>query len=150
MPLLCLVCPSWCLPVDFGCLAKSRSARECSRGQCWQHPTWSLPHRVPLPHQSPDPNSRATQMPLPGSSASLPLRVEQQKGKASFTSCQVFYCYCTTQVTRWRDVFPCLKGFLVLTLHWPWHPVTELETCSSSASGKEIFLKLPFTVFLSR
>lgn len=29
----------------------------------------------------------------------LPLEVKQQTGKASFTSCQVLYCYCTTQVT---------------------------------------------------
>ena len=140
----------WCLLMDFGCRAKFRSAWKCSRGQCRQHPMWNSPHRVPLPHQSPDPEQQCSPIALPGSSTSLPLEVEQQKWKASFTNFQVFYCYCTTQVTRWRDFFPCLKGVLLLTLHWLWHAITELETCSSSASGKQILLKLHFTVSLSQ
>lgn len=76
----------------------------------------------------------------------LPLGVKQQTGKASFTSCQLLYCYCRTQVTTWRDFFPCSKGFLLLTLHCLWHALTELETCS----GKDAFLTLHFIVSLSQ
>lgn len=123
MHLLCLVCHSWCLPMDFGCLAEFRSAQEFIRGQCRQHPSWNSLHRAPLP-QSPDPKERRSPLALPGSSASVSLGVEQQKGKGSFTNCQLFYRYSTTQVVRWRDFFPCLKGFLLLTLHWLWHAVT--------------------------
>lgn len=65
---LCPVCSEY-LPMDFGCLAKFRSAWECKRGQCGQDPTWNSSCQVLLPHQSPDPEQQCSPVALLGSSA---------------------------------------------------------------------------------
>lgn len=116
--LLCLICRSWGWPMDFGWLAKFRSAQEHSRGQCRQHPTWNSLHCVPFPHQSPDPKQQHSPWLCRDSQLLFLLKQSSEKEKVSFTSCQVFYCYCIIQVTRWRDFFPSFKGLLLLTLHW--------------------------------